>query len=808
MKRLFVLSLLLLLPILSPAQNGLLAPSVDSVADSLAILRVHARMDSIRRHRPTVAVVLAGGGARGMAHLGVLRCLEEKGIPVDLVGGTSMGGLVAGLYALGYPADYLDSLVRSIDWSVMMSDRVSDRYQSYTVRRNKERFVAMVPFHYTHPDRERRLEKQSRLTRRFEQMDTRTGDMREETAAKIGLGMPDGFLFGFNIRNLLSSVSVGYQDSLAFDRLPVPFYCVATDMYTMAEKNWTSGSVVDALRSTMAIPIYFRPVRVGGMVLSDGGTRNNFPVDVARAMGADIIIGSEMPTSRELSELESLTGLALQNISMMASDATDINRLEADVLIQHPLPGYGMMDFDAESVEDIIRQGYAGACARGEALDSVARRTGAPVPEKRFRAATDIHHEKVAVESIRFEGLSERESRFLLDPLLQPRDGRYDRASVERILSVLYGTRAFESVTYRMQGDRAPYGLVFDCQKGQTHEAGAGVHVDTDEGVYVGGYLGLGTRRLSGFRFETLLKLGGVSRLDLDLSYKPLRPLPVVGLTLKNSYGHYHYQDAGAEARFTAFNTRSELYLEDGRLIYGKMRLGLAGEWEPFEDYLDARMQWKDWDFRSCWYSAFADLDFDTFNESYFPTGGVRLSMHSRYVMGGYSTYLEKPGADFGDVYAGKVQPYGVVVFHAACVLPIGGKVFLQPSLHAGWSSQRPGLMNMVHTLVAGGTRAGRYTDNQIPFFGFSAGFQTCRSYAATLQADLRYRIDYRNFLTLRGGLLQDRDSLPAFLQDGLSATAVGLEYGRKTFAGPLKLGAQWCDRTGFSVALSFGFDF
>ena len=187
-----------------------------------------------------------------MAHLGVIRLIEELGIPVDIVTGTSMGGLVSGLYSLGYGAGYIDSLVRAIDWTVMMSDKIPDSYQTYKVRKNKERFAVTIPFHYDNEDMRSRVERQLGYDKNYEQSDTRTGDMGQEMMAKIGLGLPDGFLFGFNVRNTLSSVSVGYQDSLAFDQLPVPFFCVATDMLSMTEKNWTSGNIVDAMRSTMA----------------------------------------------------------------------------------------------------------------------------------------------------------------------------------------------------------------------------------------------------------------------------------------------------------------------------------------------------------------------------------------------------------------------------------------------------------------------------------------------------------------------------------------------------------------------------
>ena len=761
MKKLTAL-LALFLSISVLAQNGLNMPSVDPVGDSLAILRVRARMDSIRQHRPTVAVVLAGGGALGMAHLGVLRYMEEQGIPVDLIGGTSMGGLVSGLYSLGYGERYLDSLVRSIDWTVMMSDKIPDSYQTYKVRRNKERFAISVPWHYEDTDKEARAQRQLRFRKTFEQRDNRSGDMMDEMMSKLGLGMPDGYLFGFNVRNTLSSVSVGYQDSLAFDALPIPFYCVATDMHTMKEKNWTSGNIVDAMRSTMAIPIYFRPVRTEGMVLSDGGTRNNFPVDIARAMGADIVIGSEMPSSRDLSDLGSIVGLAMQNISMMTTESLDKNRAMTDVLLQHKLEGYNMLSFDSESVDDIIARGYALAQEKGEEFAQVA-----------------------------------------LDSL-------YNRSTVENILSTLYGTRAFESVTYRMEGREEPYTLVFDCQKGQTNEFGVSAHVDFDEKVYVGILGGFGTRKLYGPRLTTELKLGTVSSLMADFAYKPLGQLPVFGISAKATYSDFKYQDKGDAARYIGLNTRAEIYAEDARLNYGDVRMGFAMENEPYESYLDNSLEWTGWDWRSRWFSTFADLRYDTFNERYFPTKGFQLALKTRYVFDGFSIYLEKEGDDEsdGEHTEGKVPPYSVGVAHASVVLPLGSRLALQPSLYAGWMTETPGQMNFVHTLTAGGTLAGRYVENQLPFFGFNTGFWVCQHYAMTAQADLRYRINHKNFLTLRGGIFHDTDHIPDFFKDRLDAYAFGLEIGQKSVAGPMKLGVQWCNRTKFSVALSVGFDF
>ena len=807
MKKLFFF-LTLFLSTCCFAQNGLMVTSVDPLADSIAIAKMRVRMDSIRQYRPTGAVVLAGGGARGMAHLGVLRYMEEMGIPVDLVGGTSMGGLVSGLYSLGYNAEYLDSLVRAIDWTVMMSDKIPDSFQTYKVRRNKERFTLTFPFHYEDKDIEEKIRKQVRNNKNFEQSNMHTGDMSAEMMSKMGLGMPDGFLFGFNVRNTLSSVSVGYQDSLDFEKLPIPFYCVATDMYSMAEKNWTSGDLVDAMRSTMAIPLYFRPIRKEGMVLVDGGTRNNFPVDVAKAMGADIVIGSEMPMNRDLADLGSLTSIALQNISMMGSDIAIINRENTDLLLQHYLEGYTMLSFDSESVADIISQGYAEAQAHKEEFEEIARKVNAYPAVSKARPATDIHKKKVKVGSIQFIGITEKEADYILNPAMLPRDGMYNREIIEELLSSIYGTRAFESVTYRMSGTQEPYTLIFDCQKGQTHEFGVGAHLDNDEKVYVAAHLGLGTRKLTGPRFIAEMKVGNISQLNLDFSYKPLLQLPIMGVALKNTYSDFNFRDNESAARFKAFNTRADAYIEDSHLVFGKVRFGFSGEIEPYEDYLDKTMEWKDWDWKSRWYSTFASLKYDTFDESYFPSKGFGVMLDTRYVFDGYSIYLEDEGAAPGESYEGDVPPYSVGLGSVSCAIPIGSSFVIQPSVYAGWATETLGHMNFIHALAVGGILAGRYVDNQLPFFGFSSGFHTCGHYAATTKLDLRYQINHKNFITLRGGSLHDEHSLNHIWKRKPTAYAFGAEIGRRSVAGPILLGVQWCDLTGVSVSLSLGFDF
>ena len=778
-------------------RNGLVMPSVDPVADSLAIASVRARMDSIRRHRPTVAVILGGGGARGMAHIGMLKYMEQLGIPVDLVGGTSMGGLVAGLYSLGYDAPYLDSLVRAIDWTVMMSDKVPDSYQSYKRRKYNERFALTIPFHYEEEDALSRLRREMDLDKALGQTETRSADMASEVSLKLGMGLPDGFLFGYNVRNTLSSVSVGYQDSLAFDNLPIPFFCVATDMFTMSEKNWTSGSLVDAMRSTMSIPFYFRPVRTQGMVLSDGGTRNNFPVDVAKAMGADIVIGSEMPVDRKLTELGSAASLLMQNITMMSSDAARVNRPRTRILLQHELPGYNMLSFDKESVDNIIRMGYELAEAHKDEFEEIAREVGARPRKLNNARAIDLGKEKIVVGAIGVEGISPEERKLLLGSRFMPKGGLYGRKEIEALISYLYGTKAFESVTYRISGSEAPYTLIFDCQKGQTNEFGVGVHLDNDEIVYASAFLGLGTRKLSGPRLLSEIKIGNYPVLNVEGSYKPKNALPIVGIGLLNKY----VQENGASISYHELYSRLNLFIEDARFVYGRTRLGLSADFTPFYSMIADEGHFKNWDLKSNWLSAFADIRLDTFNDGYFPTRGFRLDLNARYMFRGYRKGWSEEASGF-------LPKYFIGLSSLSAALTAGRFTFL-PLLYFGYTSATMSIVHPTHMMSVGGLAAGRYVDYQIPFIGITRGMRNHYGYLLSPQLNLQFQLNHNSYLTARSGLLLDSPSsfIGVFSMES-NDYAFGLEFDRKTVAGPLRVGFSWSERNHFGGYFSFGYDF
>ena len=796
--------------------------SANPQADSAAFARVRERMDSIRQYRPTVGLVLAGGGARGLAHLGVIKYLEELGIPVDVVTGTSMGGLVGGLYAMGYTHDQLDSLVRAIEWPVMMSDNIPNNNISYRLRKYRDRFVVRIPFHYDDED----LEKRFRRERVVEQLGQEAGhgsaDMFKEAVTKMGIGMPDGYLFGLNVRNMLSSVSVGYQDSLSFSELPIPYACVATDMYTMTPKYWTSGSLTDAMRSTMAIPFYFRAVRTEGAVLLDGGMRNNFPVDLAKEMGADIIIGSEMSVPRQLDELNSPVDLLFQTITLLSREAAGPARKMVDFEVNHELKGYNMLSFDDKSVDDIINQGYQNALANKESFEAVAALVaGKAVPTVRRPApAINLAQKKVQISSIRFEGITNQELRSVLHPKDYPKDMSFDREKVERLLNKIYGCNAFESVTYHLEGREEPYVLVFECQKGQVNDFAFGVRADTDETVAVALHLGLGTRRLGGPRFTTDLKLGTNPALTLDFAHKFSKGIPTLGVDFRTRLVRTNVGwDNSAEERL--WTMAADVYLEDSQMTRGTFRAGFTAEMNPYEQYLSYGDTWKGWDWRSYWLSAFANFKFDTFDDGYFPTRGVRLSLKGRYVFSGYSIDLDENYAKYGEddpalTEGGRVPSYLTTMASIEAAFSIGEHFTVLPKFYAAW--YRPfgvniqqyvarDYMNIQHGTMLGGFMPDRYSEFQIPFFLWPANSRNSSPITAMVQLDLRYRFARKNYVSIRSGLLKRGDELRDF-HENFGYWAFGAEYARQTLVGPLKLAAQWGRIGGFTVYASIGFDF
>jgi NTE family protein len=322
------------------------------------------QISPVSTKKPRVALVLEGGGALGFAHIGVLEYLEQHHIPIDLVVGTSMGGLVGGLYASGYSPSEIRTLVNEIDWDRAIGGRTPYSDLSYRRKEDRIAFPNRLIF-----------------------------------GLKRGFSAPEGLNSGQEVGLILDRATLADYGLKNFDELPTPFRCVATNMDTGRPHIFDSGPLAQAMRATMSIPGVFSPVEINGEIFTDGGAVDNLPVDVAKQNHADIVIASYLDTGKAPSKRNnSFLSHAGTTVSIMIA-ANELESMEqADVLIRSDVAGFSSMMF--EDSEKIIPKGLQGASAKSALLDRFsvtdtewaeyianrAARRKTHVPEPRFLA--------------------------------------------------------------------------------------------------------------------------------------------------------------------------------------------------------------------------------------------------------------------------------------------------------------------------------------------------------------------------------------------------------------------------------------
>ncbi|MCM1108465.1 MAG: patatin-like phospholipase family protein [Clostridium sp.] len=306
---------------------------------------------SIMADRKKVAVVMSGGGAKGMAHIGALKVIEHAGIPIDMVVGTSMGAVVGGLYAIGYTPEQLDSIVMTQDWIFLLSDRKPLKELTLRNREDNGKYILSVPFFNKPQD-----------------------------------AIKGGVIRGRNIGQMLWRLTEGYHDSIDFRRLPLPFACVSQDVATGDEQVHMGGVLPLAIRSSMSIPGVFAPMATDGKLLVDGGIVNNYPVDVARRMGADIVIGIDVQdTLKNAADLQhDLLGQLSQLIDLQSKDRWQENIRNTDVYIKVNIKGYNTASFTLNAIDSLIDRGQLAAEQKLNELTVLKKKIG--------RMASPYHH--------------------------------------------------------------------------------------------------------------------------------------------------------------------------------------------------------------------------------------------------------------------------------------------------------------------------------------------------------------------------------------------------------------------------------
>jgi NTE family protein len=397
--------------------------------------------------RPRICLVLSGGGARGMAHIGVLKVLEDLKIPIDCIAGTSMGAIVGGLYASGMTAAQIDSTMRSVDWQEAFRDAPPRRDLAFRRKQDDRNFLVKLPLGLKH--------------------------------GKVLL--PKGFIQGQKLQETLRQLTLPFSNTTDFDLLPTPFRAVSTDLETGSAVIMDKGDLAIAMRASMSAPGVFAPVELNGRLLVDGGLAENLPINVARAMHADILIVSDVSFPLQpRAALDSALSISNQMLAILVRKDSDRQKASLgpqDILIEPNLGSATATDFAAPSY----------VIARGEdaARDAMAKLSAYGVGEAAYRdyLARRATREP-GLPPIKFVRVDEQSKRYEKTILaeMQPLVGKpLDLDEVGKRITELYGLGNFETLDYTLVDQKAVAARGSDA--GQS--ASTGQDGDEDSGLEV-----------------------------------------------------------------------------------------------------------------------------------------------------------------------------------------------------------------------------------------------------------------------------------------------------------------------------------
>jgi len=420
MRRFAILLLTSLLPASLCAQEE---PPRPAPAAQAPAAPAGAEAKSPHQGRPKIGVALEGGGALGLAHVGVLRWFEEHHIPVDYVAGTSMGGLVGGFYATGRSPEELQTLVEGIDWRKILGDRTPYEDLSYRRKEDQRAYPNSLILGLRH-----------------------------------GLSLPAGLNAGHQIGLLIDRVTLPYYDVASFDALPTPFRCVASDLISGKPHVFEKGSLASALRATMSIPGAFSPVHDGQYVFVDGGLLNNLPTDVVRKMGADIVIAVHLETAAiEPKDVKSLFDVLNSSVHDVIAENELRGLAGADAVVSVPLGEYGTTDYDKNKA--IMQKGYDAAKDRSRLLSafSLDDASWKEFHEQReARRLTTVP----APRFIEIEGTNAHEATDVARYVRPFKDKPIDPDHLDDVLTRLTGQGRYDAAGYRMFEESGQPGLI------------------------------------------------------------------------------------------------------------------------------------------------------------------------------------------------------------------------------------------------------------------------------------------------------------------------------------------------------------
>ncbi len=562
----------------------------------IIILALSTALSAQSEKANKIGFALSGGGAKGLAHIGVLKVLEAEGIYPDYITGTSMGSVVGGLYAIGYDADFLDSLAKHMEWSAYFTDKFNRNYLPIEEKNQVERYFATFP-----------LEDKK-------------------------IQLPKGFVDGQKLGLLLDQLTIPVHSVNNFDDFPIPFRCVATNLETGDAVVFKSGFLPEAIRASIGIPTVFEPLDLNDTLLVDGGVARNLPVVDVENMGADYVIAFDVGASLySKKELNSIVQVLDQTNSYRIVESNLEQLGLADLVISPDIEGFTGMDFS--QVDSLIAIGEQAARRMLPELKKDLNAIGYQYFVRKTNPPKTP--EKVNIHSIEVYGVEGAARKTLLD-LLQIKLPKI--ISLEKLnerFSKIAATGFYKKVDFRLMSLSDGYTLVIEAKKSGGKYLKLGANYDSD---YNGAILLNATFRnviMSGSKWSTDLRVSQNPALITEyLVYTKTRPN--IGLKLRgliNFYPGSFYKNNKLSQEFSYRHGKVELDVFSGISKDLSFSLGVSTEYlsqlQKFLEDLNASKNI----LRQL--STHAKLTYDTYNRKYFPVQGTNLSVNAKLVLDG-----------------------------------------------------------------------------------------------------------------------------------------------------------------------------
>ncbi len=727
--------------------------------------------------RPKVGLVLSGGGAKGLAHIGALKVIEEADVKIDYIGGSSMGAIIGALYASGYSATELDSLFRNTDLAALIQDNFPRGAKSFYEKEDSERYALTLPFN----------------------------DFR--------ITFPQGLSGGQNIYTELVGLLYHVRNIRDFNDLPIPFFCMATDIETGTEVMLKRGYLPEAITASGSLPSLFEPIEVDGRVLIDGGVLNNYPVEEVRAMGADIVIGVDVQHGlRDREELLSATEILLQINNFRTVGAMKDKAGLTDIYIKPDIGNYSVIDFEFK--EAIIKEGENAAEYNKHALEELANKQAVQKPEHQPVAALD----SLVVNRLILQGNDNYTRAYVKGKLRFPLAEKIAYEDLTQGIGNLAATGNFKTIRYKLRTKGMGEDLLVKLQESQDKTLiRLGAHYDD---LYKSAAMINLTRK-------NLLDKDDVGSFDLILGDNIRYSLQYyVDKGLYWSFGFnsrlndfsWDVDYGVIQSNFTVppdpninnidleiFDITNQFYLQTVLREEFAFILGLEHKLLKYstttlnEELPEGVIQSPDEDNRTFFensnlFSAYGQLILDTYDDRYFPTRGI-------YFKGDFHLYLIS--SDFNDNF----KEFSIAKARMGGAFPLFGNFSLNLETEGGFKLGTSQVTSLDFVLGGFGNDL---INNFVPFYGYDFLSLPGNSYVKAY-ARLDYEFSARNHLLFSANFANVEDDIfrtgEWLTPPDFSGYALG--YGWESFLGPVHVLYSWSPERGngnffFSVGYWF----